>query len=73
MESLMLALMGSALGLLIGRVAITAILRLDPDAVPRLAESTIDSSCTCRDARSHFSDGVDLWTGASTRVMESEP
>ena len=44
MESLMLALIGSALGLLIGRVAITAILRLDPHAVPRLAESTIDSS-----------------------------
>lgn len=44
MESFMLALMGSALGLLIGRLAITAIVRLDPHAVPRLDESTIDSS-----------------------------
>ena len=44
MESFMLALMGSALGLLIGRLAIIAILRLDPYAVPRLAESTIDGS-----------------------------
>jgi putative ABC transport system permease protein len=44
MESFMLALIGSALGLLVGRLAITAILRLDPHAVPRLAESNIDSS-----------------------------
>jgi predicted permease len=44
MESLMLTLMGGALGLLIGRLAIAAIVRLDPHAVPRLAESTIDSS-----------------------------
>ena len=72
MESLMLALMGSALGLLIGRAAITAILRLDPHAVPRLAESTVDSSVPRRGSRSHFSDGVDLWTGARTGVMESE-
>ena len=44
MESLMLALMGGALGLLIGRLGIAAVLRLDPHAVPRLAESTIDGS-----------------------------
>ena len=44
MESFMLALIGSALGLLVGRLAIAAILRLDPHAVPRLDESTIDSS-----------------------------
>ncbi|MGH9218321.1 MAG: FtsX-like permease family protein, partial [Vicinamibacterales bacterium] len=44
MESFMLALIGGALGLLVGRLAITTILRLDPHAVPRLAESNIDSS-----------------------------
>ena len=41
-ESSMLALIGSALGLLIGRLALAAILRLGLQSVPRLAESTVD-------------------------------
>jgi putative ABC transport system permease protein len=41
-ESLVLALLGSAAGLLLARLGVTRILHLDPQAVPRLAESTID-------------------------------
>ncbi|OFW40485.1 MAG: hypothetical protein A3J29_05990 [Acidobacteria bacterium RIFCSPLOWO2_12_FULL_67_14b] len=41
MESLVLALMGCAAGLLMARLAVTAIVRLGPPSVPRLAESTI--------------------------------
>ena len=41
-ESLVLALIGCAAGLLLARLAVTAILRLGPQTIPRLAESTID-------------------------------
>lgn len=44
MESFMLALMGSALGLLIGRLTLSAIVRLGSHSVPRLAESTVDGA-----------------------------
>jgi putative ABC transport system permease protein len=41
-ESLVLALLGGAAGLLLARGAIGILLRLWPNAVPRLAEATID-------------------------------
>jgi putative ABC transport system permease protein len=41
-ESLILAGLGGALGLLFARLAITALLRIDPHAIPRLTEVTID-------------------------------
>jgi hypothetical protein len=41
-ESLILALIGCAAGLLLARLAVTAILRLGPESMPRLAEATID-------------------------------
>jgi putative ABC transport system permease protein len=42
-ESLVLALIGSAAGLLIARLGIAAILRIHPYAIPRLNEATIDA------------------------------
>jgi putative ABC transport system permease protein len=41
-ESALLALLGCAAGLLVGHWAISVILRLTPQAVPRLAETAID-------------------------------
>jgi putative ABC transport system permease protein len=42
MESLVLAVLGCAAGLLVARFAVTSIARLGPQSVPRLAEATID-------------------------------
>jgi putative ABC transport system permease protein len=42
-ESLVLAVLGSAAGVLLARLAIGMILRLDPQAIPRLAETTVDA------------------------------
>jgi putative ABC transport system permease protein len=42
-ESLVLALIGSAAGLLIARLGIAALLRIHPYAIPRLTETTIDA------------------------------
>jgi len=41
-ESLVLALLGSASGLLIARLAVAAIMRFGPESVPRLGEAVID-------------------------------
>jgi putative ABC transport system permease protein len=41
-ESLVLAVLGSAAGLLLARLGVTAILRIAPHVIPRLAETTID-------------------------------
>lgn len=41
-ESLVLAVVGSAAGLVLARLAVGVIVRLDPHAIPRLAETTID-------------------------------
>ena len=41
-ESLVLAALGCAAGLLAARLTVTTILRFGPESVPRLAESTID-------------------------------
>jgi predicted permease len=41
-ESLVLAGFGGAAGLLFARLAIAALLRVDPQAIPRLAEVTVD-------------------------------
>src|SRR5258708_4149367 len=41
-ESLVLALLGGAAGLMLARGAISILIRLSPNAVPRLAETTID-------------------------------
>ena len=73
MESLMLALIGSALGLLIGRLAITAILRLGPQSCAKTRRVHHRRLCTRRHVRSQHADGVGLWTGACTRVVEGEP
>ena len=42
-ESLVLALMGSAAGLLIAQLGLAVILRIHPYAIPRLTETTIDA------------------------------
>jgi putative ABC transport system permease protein len=42
-ESLLLALAGGAAGLLLARLGLTAILRIDAAAIPRLAEATLDA------------------------------
>ena len=42
-ESLVLAVLGSAAGVLLARLAIGMILRLDPQAIPRLGETTVDA------------------------------
>jgi len=42
-ESLILAMIGGAAGLLVARAGLAAMLRLIPQAVPRLSETTIDS------------------------------
>ena len=41
-ESLVLAVLGSAAGLLLARLGVAAILRIDRHAIPRLVETTID-------------------------------
>jgi hypothetical protein len=41
-ESVLLALLGSASGLLIARLAVAAIMRFGPQSVPRLGEAVID-------------------------------
>jgi predicted permease len=41
-ESLVLAVLGSAAGVLLARLGVALILRMDPQAIPRLAETTID-------------------------------
>ena len=41
-ESLVLAGLGSAAGLLLARLGVAALLRIDRYAIPRLAETTID-------------------------------
>ena len=41
-ESLVLAVLGSAAGLLLARLGVTAILQIAPHVIPRLAETTID-------------------------------
>lgn len=41
-ESVVLAGLGGAAGLLLARLAIAALVRIDPNAIPRLAEVTID-------------------------------
>jgi putative ABC transport system permease protein len=43
-EGIVLALIGSAAGLLLARTAVDMILRLGPRAMPRLGETTIDAS-----------------------------
>ena len=43
MESLLLAGLGGAGGLLFARLAISALVRIDPHAIPRLADVTIDA------------------------------
>jgi predicted permease len=42
-ESLVLALIGGAAGLLLARLSIAMLLRIDPHAIPRLSETTIDA------------------------------
>ena len=42
-ENLVLTFIGAAAGLLVARWAIAALIRISPDAVPRLAEATIDA------------------------------
>src|SRR5262249_31972443 len=56
-ESILLGLMGCAAGLILGRFAITAILRLWPEAVPRLTEPVIDGRVLT------FSVGISLFAG----------
>ena len=46
-ESLLLALLGCAAGLFMAHWALVLLIRLAPQAVPRLAEATIDSQVLC--------------------------
>jgi putative ABC transport system permease protein len=41
-ESLLLTVMGTAAGLLLAQVGVAMIVRMDPHAIPRLAETTLD-------------------------------
>jgi putative ABC transport system permease protein len=62
-ESLLLALLGGAIGLAMARYGLTALLSLAPDGIPRLDEVTIDRSVLL------FALGVTALTGLLTGLF----